>query len=342
MCAEDTRISSEDALVAQIAALIERTQSNGRVINGIGDDTALWQPSRSHRSCITSDTLVEGVHLRRDLMSLHDAGYRAMTANLSDCAAAGARPVLATVALGLPAETPAQDTLALYGGIADCAAAFGCALAGGDLTRSPALTIAITLVGEVRPSNVKGRAGARPGDIIALTGPLGAARAGLALASGTDARDAQGASAALESFRRPQPRLAQGRWLAASAHVHAMMDLSDGLSSDLARMCVRSGCGALLETVPVAASAAGYASQHGEDPVRFALAGGEDFELLVALAPRAFRHLSARYRKRFGVPLLSAGHFCEGSGIKLRNGDREEPVMPTGYDHFAPGPGAGL
>lgn len=333
---QNASIPSEDALIAKIRALVESAGCTQRILNGIGDDAAVWQPSRSNRSIVTADMLIEGVHFTRELMSLHDAGFRAMAANISDAAASGARPVLATVSLGFPKETPEEDALALYRGILACAKTYGCAIAGGDCTASPVIAISISLVGEVRPSNVKGRGGARPGDVIAVTGPLGASRAGLFAARGAIELERDLQTQALEAFRVPGARVAQGRWLAASSHVRAMMDISDGLSIDLARICARSSCGAVVENVPVAAAARAAAHALGEDPQAFALAGGEDFELLVAVAPRAFRHLSSRYRARFGSDLIAAGHFREGSGAVLVNANGAEvPFAPTGFDHFA-------
>jgi thiamine-monophosphate kinase len=284
---------------------------------------------------ITTDALVENVHFRRDTMPLRDAGWRAMASNISDLAATGARPALATVALGVSADATRDDILELYRGMVEAASAYDCEIAGGDITRAPSLVISITAIGEVRPSRVKGRAGARPGDIAAVTGPLGASRAGLHLADTQDMLDEHLRNEALSAHRRPQPRVEQGRWLAASDHVHAMMDISDGLSTDLSRMCVQSNCAAYVESVPVAPSAAEMAKHRGEEPQLYALAGGEDYELLAAVAPRAFAYLSSRFAKRVGGPLHAVGRFREGSGLYVRKGEREEPLAPTGWDHLA-------
>jgi len=286
------------------------------VLVGIGDDAAVWQPSRSHRSVITTDSFVENVHFQREHSSLEDAGRRAMAASLSDIAAMGARPVLATVALGLPIENAQTDGLALYRGLIECAGANRCAIVGGDLTRAPLIAIAITIVGEVRPSNLKTRAGARPTDVIAVTGPLGGARAG--------------------DFRTvPTPRIAEGRWLAASRSVHAMMDLSDGLSTDLLRMCMRSKCGAVIERVPLSQTVVAAAQATGEEPESYALAAGEDYELLVAVSAGAFQYLAARFRKHFGRALERVGIMREDSGLYLKSGAREREIAATGWDHFS-------
>ncbi len=298
---------------------------------GIGDDAALWQPSRSHRSAISSDMLVEGVDFTRDAMTLEDAGWRAMAANVSDLAAMGARPVLATVALGLPEAVTLDEIVQLYRGLAACAERWGLAIVGGDLSRAGALTIAISVVGEVRASNVKTRAGGRSGDVIAVTGELGAARAGLELTRKAEPIGEAAEGEALRAFRRPEPRVAEGQFLAASRNVTAMMDCSDGLSTDLRRLASASGCGAIVESIPVAPAARAVAQALAEDPQRFALAGGEDFELIAAIRPRAFRHLAARYAARFKRELFRVGVLREGSDV-VWNGSALERF---GWDHFA-------
>jgi thiamine-monophosphate kinase len=326
---------TEDEIVAAIAALcrseLVEGRGNRRVLVGIGDDAALWQPSRSHRSAISTDVLVEGVDFTRAAMSLEDAGWRAMAANVSDLAAMGARPVLATVAIALPENFGVADVLQLYRGIVQCAARCELAIAGGDLSRADLLTIAIAVVGEVRTSNVKTRAGGRPGDLLATTGALGAARAGLELTRRDAPIDDTLKREALHAFRRPQPRVAEGRFLAASRNVGAMMDLSDGLARDVGRLALASGCGARLEAVPVAESAQALAQARGDDPQRFALIGGEDFELLAAIRPRAFSHLASRYAARFGRKLERVGVLNAERRI-VWNGSTLEGL---GWDHFA-------
>jgi thiamine-monophosphate kinase len=321
----------EDDVVAAIVRVLERPQRRGIVL-GIGDDAALWQPSRSHRSAITTDMLVEGVHFARELMTLEDAGWRAMMANASDLAAMGARPVLATVALGIPSAASFDDVIDLYRGLASAASAAGLDIVGGDLSRARDFTVAIAAVGEVRPSNVKTRAGGRPGAVLAVTGALGASRAGLEAARDAATLKGTPLREALEAFRRPVARCGEGRFLGASRNVQAMMDCSDGLSTDVARLCAASGCGAVLESIPVADSARALCESRGDDPERFALAGGEDFELLVAVAPRAFAHLARAYALRFQRPLHRIGRLTEATGLTLRDGSR---MQPSGWDHFA-------
>jgi len=322
---------TEDELVAAIRERL-RAVPAARLAVGIGDDAAVWQPSRSNRSVVTTDALVEGVHFTRAGMRAEEIGHRALAANLSDLAAMGARPVLATIALGIPAGTDPAWILACYDGIAALAARTQCAIAGGDVTRAPAVVFAITAIGEVRPSNLKLRSGASPGDVVAVTGPLGASRAGLCAAVERPELAADPAfGAALRAYRSPEPRLAEGRWLAASRHVRAMMDGSDGLSTDLNRLCAASAAGAEIERVPIAPAAQAVAAAAGADAARWALDGGEDFELIVAIDRRAFDHLARRFGLRFGRPLLRVAHITEGAGVRLANG---ATIFPCGWDHL--------
>lgn len=324
----------EDDLIGAIRAIVERGAARACV--GIGDDAAVWQPSRSHRSVITTDALVEDVHFARAWMSWREIGARAMAANLSDIAAMGARPVLATVALGITPGTTLEDVLDLYAGLTGAATEGSCAIVGGDLTRAPVLAIAVTVVGDVRATRLKLRSGAKSGDVLAVTGPLGAARAGLQSLRGEVVLDEELRDEAQRAFRTPQARLREGVWLGASANVHAMMDISDGLSTDLHRLCERSGVGSLVRDVPVAASAAAAARALGEDARQYALAGGEDFELLVAVAPRAFAHLASRFRARFGRALAYLGVASEERALRVVIDGRERDLARTGWDHFAP------
>ncbi|MGH7727187.1 MAG: thiamine-phosphate kinase [Vulcanimicrobiaceae bacterium] len=306
-----------------------------RIVLGIGDDAAAWRPSRSHLSVISSDALVDGVHFRTRAMSGGEIGHRAMAANLSDVAAMGARPVLATVALGIPAAGDAPLVVEAYRAMAALAARHGARIVGGDIVGAPVLFLSLTVVGEVSPSRLARRDGGRPGDVLAVTGPLGASRAGLALLE----RDAPVGEAlarrAAEAFARPEPRVAEGRWLAASRNVRAMVDLSDGLSTDLGRLARASGCGAELLGVPIDPAAEAVARALGDDPLEYALDGGEDFELLVAVARRAFGHLAECFRAHFRKPLLGIGTLIAGSGVRLLGaGGTSRLLEPGGFEHL--------
>jgi thiamine-monophosphate kinase len=250
---------------------------------------------------VTQDTLVEGVHFRREWASWRDVGYKAAAVNLSDLAAMGAEPEALLVSLSLPAGTEDSAVLELYAGLAEP----GVPIAGGDTTRAEGLALAVTAVG--RSERVPGRAGALPGDLLVVTGPLGAAAAGLhALREGLD-----GFEELVGRHRRPPLRLEEGRRLAAVAH--AMVDLSDGIAGDAARIAARSGCRIVLE--PERIPRAARVDEVADLPF-WAL--GEDYELLAALAP-ADAEASG---------LAVVGRCEEGEGV--------EPELPSGWDSFRP------
>ena len=304
---------------------------------GIGDDAAAWRPSRSNLSVITTDALIDGVHFLRDRMDARAIGERAMAANISDIAAMGARPRVATVALGLPSDVDEAWVVACYRGMADVCARFAASIVGGDIVRAPAIALSITVVGEVAPSRMKRRDGGRPGDVLAITGALGASRAGLELLRRpelTTELEADEVAFAERAFARPTPRVAEGRYFAASTSVHAMMDISDGLSLDASRLARASGCGMTLDAIPVHVAAAAVAHAANEDALAFALHGGEDFELLVAIAPRAFSHLAKRFDARFGTPLLRVGTLDADAGSRLRDESGTHELTQAGFDHL--------
>jgi thiamine-monophosphate kinase len=331
---------TEDSVVAALRAIVEAPAAAfgtpKRIVLGIGDDAAVWQPSRSHLSVITTDALVEGVHFFA-ATAPRAIGRRAMAANLSDIAAMGARPVLVTVALGVAPGTPESWILECYRGMTELAGEHEATIVGGDIVRAPAITLSLTVVGEVSRTRLKRRDGGKPGDVVAVTGPLGASRAGLELARRSLPVGEDLVAAARAAFETPTPRLREGRYLGASAHVRAMMDSSDGLSTDLGRLAAASGCGATITSVPVHPAARAVAEAAGDDPGAYALDGGEDFELLVAVTRRGFGHLARRFATHFGTPLIAIGRLDVAPGLRLEATGTTEgrTLVPAGYDHFS-------
>jgi thiamine-monophosphate kinase len=279
--------------------LIDRLESvfapaGARVVRGMGDDASVV---RADGYAVTSvDAMVDGVHFRSDQLSPGEIGHRALAAALSDLAAMGAASGEAYLALGVPAGFGEERVMALAEGAQALATRYGVTIAGGDVTRAPALMACFTVVGWApEPGQLVGRDGAQPGDLVALTGTLGAGGAGLALLEGRAALTAPDQSAALrERYARPQPRLAEGRELADSGAT-AMIDLSDGLAADAEHLARRSGVRIELSlaSLPLAAGVSQVAAQLGLDAATFAATAGDDYELCACVPAAAARRLQA-------------------------------------------------
>jgi thiamine-monophosphate kinase len=337
--------AGELALLARIARRVGPS-AGGAVVLGIGDDTAALAPTPGTLTLVTADALVEGVHFRRSTSSAADVGWKAMAINCSDIASMGGAPTAAIVSLMLPAALEVAWVDGLYAGLTAAAGAFGLAIVGGNLAEAPVVVVDVTVLGEVPPDRLRRRSGAAPGDLVAVTGTLGRAAAGLlALEAGTRgvAGDAPyaapdgTAARAIESQRRPQPRLRAGRTLGALAGVHAMIDLSDGLALDVWRVCEASGVGVRIDAarLPIDEAVPVVAGRHGRDPLDVALAGGEDYELLFTVAPAAAAHVLARLKAEAAITATVVGEIVTAaSGRVVRVAGQDRPLEARGWTHF--------
>lgn len=303
------------------------------LVLGSGDDAAITE--RSGAVATSVDALVEGVHFRIPPFTLEDVGHKALATALSDLAAMGASAREAYVQLGLPPER-AEGALALADGMGPLAAEHGVAIAGGDVTRAAELFCAVTVVGAAGPGGLVRRAGARPGDVLAVTGEVGGAAAGLLTLGQEEPGEglAAGLLAALRSRQlRPSPRIGAGLRLA-ELGATAMIDLSDGLGGDARHLARASGVGIRIELdrLPVQEGVAEVASAAGRDVHDLVLGGGEDYELLVAVPPQALS-AAAEALGDEGVGLTEIGSVTEGEDVVFSRSDGEV-VRASGYDQL--------
>lgn len=310
---------------------------------GIGDDAAVWQPSPGEQIVVTTDSLVEGVHFRLDWTDWERLGHKALAVNVSDVAAMGANPRLAVVSLGLDGEERVGDLHALYRGLGALARRYGMTIAGGDIVRSPpGVFLHVTALGETRGRRVLSRSGASPGDLIGVTGTLGASAAGLRLL-GLDAADprrrAATAGQLIEAHLTPEPRVALGAALLDHGAT-AAMDLSDGLLGDLPKLLAASGVAGRLDEgdIPVAAAVRALFPDEWNE---LALRGGEDYELLFTAPPRAWDGIEGATPKTGGTVTAIGEVVGRETGTPIiavtgRDGARR-PVSPGAFDHFGEG-----
>jgi len=305
----------------------------------IGDDAAVLALAPGAVLVATTDLVIEDVHFRRSSASPADVGWKAMAVNLSDIAAMGAEPRWALVGLALPDSTEVDAVDALYAGMREAAAPHGVVIVGGDTSTSPGgWMICVTLLGE-HAGSPRLRSGARPGDAVAVTGTLGRSAAGLALLQAPTAAGV-GEDTRAELTRahlRPAARVAEGRWLGAQPGVHAMMDLSDGLATDLGHVCRESGAGArvALDLLPVAPATREAARGLGQDVLDWATGGGEDYELLLTCEPGAVDSLARGLLATTGTRLTAIGRIeSSGDAITYVDAHGQPVTVRAGYAHF--------
>lgn len=309
-------------------------RADGEEALGPGDDAAVLDVPPGEKVVAGTDLVVEEIHFRRAWVGWETVGWRAATAALSDLAAMAARPLGLLLSAAFPPELDRGVLEEIGAGLGRCLEAHGGELLGGDLSRSPG-PVVLDVVGLGAAERPVERSGARQGDELWVTGELGAS----SVAVGSWSRNLEPEPAARRAYRRPRPRIEEARWLAARADVRAMIDLSDGLAGDASHLAAASGLRAqiLKERVPLAGILEEWSDR--EAALGHAVGGGEDFELLMAVAPGAIEELADRFRRTFDVGLTRVGRLEAGEGVGWLGADGSASGPPgRGFDHFGERP----
>ncbi|MGC8873621.1 MAG: thiamine-phosphate kinase [Chloroflexia bacterium] len=314
------------------------------VVVGIGDDVAVLrlgeEDGRRNLLLATCDIQVEDVHFLKGRIIPQQLGRKVVAINVSDIAAMGGLPHYLLVSLVLPKETDVAFVDGLYEGMQEECARWGVTVVGGNMAHSPAgIVVDVFLLGEVEPGLVLQRSGARVGDRVLVTGTLGDSAAGLALLLGPEAECAPDHRRQLhDSHLTPTPRLPEGRAIARSGLATAMIDVSDGLASDIGHICEMSRVGVRidLEALPISEAARALARPLGKDPCEWALFGGEDYELLFTAPPDRAEELALQVQEETGTPVSIIGEIVpaeQGMSLMRSDGTRV-PLRAGGWDHF--------
>jgi thiamine-monophosphate kinase len=337
-------MNGEDQLIETIARAIP-SGKGARLRLGIGDDAAVIAAARGTQWVLSCDAFLEGVHFLRDRHPADSVGFKSLARAASDLAAMGARPHLFLLTLALPRRRTGKWLDEFSRGMGRAARQLGMRLAGGDTTRSAAVSISITVLGAIRTGRAVTRSGARPGDIIYVSGRLGRAQLGLEMIRnrvfGSREGGCMGPPRLLQPHLYPKIRVELGAWLAAQRAASAMMDISDGLSTDLSRLCAASGVGARvwsqrIPCVEIPGEVSGSLQARLEklrlNPLQMALHGGDDYELLFTVPPKQANSL--RRAPGFGS-ITAIGEIERGTQIALMDREgRSHRLFARGWDPF--------
>lgn len=313
------------------------------ILLGIGDDCAAYYTSSNKIVLATCDMLVENIHFTLSTCSPRQLGRKAMAVNISDIAAMGGIPRQVLFSLGASSDTSVEFIDQLADGMKEEAKLFEVNIVGGDTVRSPlGLVINITLIGEVEPDLIVKRSTAKPGDLIMVTGELGGSAAGLILLL-EEKKYSLVPSNIVEEVKSthlsPVPRIKEGRFIAKNKFANSMIDISDGLASDLTRICEASAVGAKVYTskIPILSAAKEVGRLIKKNPLDLALYGGEDYELLFTASPEKVDNIIKLLKKELETKVSVIGEIREEQeGIKLENiQGKVIDLQPKGYNHFS-------
>ncbi|HET6569587.1 MAG TPA: thiamine-phosphate kinase [Rhodothermales bacterium] len=331
----------EFGLIDRMRAILGDTQDE-QVLAGISDDAAVYRVGDGRVHVVTTDALVEGVHFDRMFSPMDLLGFKSISVNASDVAAMNALPRYATAAIGIPANMSVEMIEALYRGMKRAAELYGLSVIGGDTTAARSLLLSVTVIGEAAEADVVFRSGARPGDALCVTGDLGGAYGGLKVLLNQRQQlqergeafvpDLQRFSHVIQRQLAPTARVDVVReWASQGVRPHALIDISDGLASEVYHLCEQSGCGAIIDAaaLPIDLQTRVTADEFDDDVETYALFGGEDYELLFALPPSEIEKLASEC-------ITVVGEFTDASqGIRVRVPDGNlVPLEMGGFQHF--------
>ncbi len=312
--------------------------SKRSLLVGIGDDSAVLRPKKDTDILLTTDLLVEDIHFDLKYTTFRQLGHKALAVNISDIAAMGGIPRYLVVSIAIPGELDINDIDEFYRGIGTLAKRFGISLAGGDTSASKkGIFISFTLLGDVEPGIAIARSGARVGDSIIATGSLGDSSAGLEILKKGEETE-KGYNYLKKRHLMPIPRVDEGRFLATNKLATSMIDISDGLLSDLSHTLDESGVGAqlFLEKIPISPQLKSYCAEKEVSPLKYAFSGGEDYELLFTASKRSISRITNNpLLKKTGVSVI--GQIVKRRGIRWAGHNKIDEEALKGYDHFKMG-----
>lgn len=302
------------------------------LVAGIGDDCAVLYPPEDKLQLVTTDMLVEDIHFSIDTANPFQIGWKSLATNISDIASMGGEPTFAFLSVGFPKDTTTEFVDNLYLGMKSIADKYGVDIVGGDTVSSYKIIINIALLGEVESENYLLRSGAKIGDAICVTGDVGGSSAGLEILQKKLSGDTK-------KHLIPLPRVQEGRLLAKSGFVNAMIDISDGVASEIHHICEQSKTGSHLymEKMPLSSNVNSVAEIVNRKPYEFALYGGEDYELLFTCQYDKFDNLQDLFIGNCDTPITIIGRIMDSSSFITMEDESGTiiPLKPRGYDHFA-------
>jgi len=330
-------IGGEFELIRRISNIVGRNPDDRDLILSIGDDAAVYRCGKGRVCVHTTDTMVESVHFNLSYTSFRSLGWKAAASNLSDIAAMGADPAYAVVNIGIPDSWSVDDVEEMYMGMTECMDHYGCRIVGGDTVRSPKTGfITISVVGFADEEKIARRDSAQPGDVICVTGTLGGCRTGLEVLESNS--NQKNYTESVKKFLNPVPRTEASAVLINNFSVKCMIDISDGLASEIVHICEASktGCTIYGDKIPISDESEKWAEKRGYDTLEFALSSGEEYELVFTLDRQHADDLILSDFQTSICPVSIIGSITSDKNILLYDMQkRAVPLETTGWNHFS-------